>query len=32
MYFYKEDKWQQQDKKKTIQKIVNKNFKILDSK
>ncbi len=29
---YKEDKWQQQDKKKTIQKIVNKNFKILDSK
>ena len=29
---YKEDKWQQQDKKKTIQKIVNKNFNLLDSK
>ncbi len=29
---YKEDKWQQQDKKQTIHKIVNKNFNLIDTK
>ena len=29
---YKEDKWQQQDKKDTIHKIVNKNFNLIDTK
>ena len=29
---YKGDKWQQQDKKQTIHKIVNKNFNLIDTK
>lgn len=29
---YKGDKWQQQDKKQTIHKIVNQNFNLIDSK
>ena len=29
---YKGDKWQKEDKKTTIQKIVNDNFNLLDSK